>query len=812
MVTQITLGNAFQQNGRTIIGGSQSGFDIKSLVESLAKVKALPATELETANKTIDSQKKAFSELQTILSGFQTAANNLRNPPGVGNASQNVFSYRQATSSTNTGVAASTYATLSVQPGANLQTITIDSITRLASKSSQQSNTLTLADTTTASAVSASPAAGFFAAGTFTLNAVDGGADQSITLNAGDSLQSVVNKFNSVKSHTGIQADIINIGSGTYKIIFNGTKTGAANGFDLTNASTVISDPSGALSSLGFGAATAAQDALFSVGGVSITRANNSISDVLSGVTINLNSATPGGTSITTEVSADTSIVTNAVTSFADAYNKFRLFEAEQTQRNSDGSPKDTAILATDPTLRTIADQITAEVTRTIAGITGTDPARLADVGITFSDFAGDATNPATSNVMNVDTDALSSALSTNFSGVQSLFEYQLNADNTALSTFKRTNGLAISDFTLNIVRDYATSTTNTAVPASTYINVTAAFGVTAQTVTIDSITQLAQNTVQRSGLLTLANTNADSAVAASPTAGFFAAGTFTLHAIDGGADASITLNAGDSLETVRNAFNAVRTRTGITASIIDNANGTYNLAFTGTGIGAANGFDLTNVSTVTSDPSGALSAIGFSTTQTAQDAIFSVNGSSYTRATNTVSDVVSKLTFNLVSATPPATTITSVISNGTYTAGYTDADGNPQTINLDAALITATGGLTLKGRAGTVLDGLQLIFASTATNPSPINVTITQGIADRLYNAMENFINTTNGLVPQSVTVLTKKENDNNDQIAKINDQVVIYRDQITSKYSLLEAALSKANNLLTLLDAQQRARSSNG
>lgn len=812
MVTQITLGNAFQQNGRTIIGGSQTGFDVKSLVDSLAKIKAQPATDLETANKTIDSQKEAFASLRTILSSFQTAADGLRNPPGVGNASQNVFAYRTVNSSTNTGVAASTYASIAVQPGVSTQTITIDSITQLASTSSQQSNTLTLADTTTASAVSASPAAGFFAAGTVTLHSIDGSANQTITLTAGDSLQSVVNKFNSVTTHTGIQANIISIGSGTYKVIFSGTTTGASNGFDLTNVNTttVVSDPSGALSSLGFGLASVAQNALFSVDGVAVSRSSNSVSDILSGVTFTLSQATPALTTVTSVVSPDTSIVSNAVLALADAYNKFRLFESTQTQLGSDGAPKDTAVLAQDSTLRTVTTQITSEVTRIISGITGTNPARLADVGITFSDFAGDSTNPATSNIMNVDTDALKSALSTNFLGVQNLFQYNLTSDNTALSTFKRTNALGISDFTLNISRDSASTTTNTAVPASTYVNVTAQFGATTQTVTIDSITQIAQETIQRSGALTLANTTVASAVAGSPTAGFFAAGTFTLHALDGGVDQSVTLTAGDSLQDVVDAFNAVSTHTGISASIFDAGGGVYHVDFSGTDTGAAGAFDLTNASTLISDPSGALSTIGFSTTQTAQDAIFSVDGSSVTRASNTVSDVISNVTFNLVSATPPGTTITSSITSGAYTADYVDSDGNAQTIDLDPTLITATGGVQLSGQAGTVLEGLQLIFASSASNPSPINVTITQGIGDRLYNAIDSFIDSTDGLLTNAVEALTTKENNNNDQISKINDQVATYRDQITNQYSLLEAALTKANNLLALLDAQQKARSS--
>ena len=608
MVTSITLGNAFDQNGRIIVGGGQSGFDTKSLVDSLATAKRQPAVTLETANKTIDSQSAAFTTLKSTLGALQTAVDTLRNPPGVANSSQNVFSYRTASSSTNTGVAASNYVNVSVQPGANIQTLTVDSITRLAQQTKQQSGTLTLADTTTASAVSATGTAGLFAAGTFTLKSIDGSADQSITLNTGDSLQTVVNDFNNVSIHTGIQANIVNVGNGTYKIIFSGTTTGSAGAFDLSSNATVKTDPSGALAHLGFTTTQPAQDALFSVDGVSVTRSTNSVADLISGVTFNLVQPTPvttppaTATTITTVISPDTSIVSNAITSFADAYNKFRLFNATQTQLNSDGTPATTAVLAQDSTLRSVSSQISSEVTRLVAGITGSNPKGLADIGITLGDFAGDGTNPASSNIMSVNTDALTTALSTNFAGVQNLFQYNLSADNSALSTYARTNSLGISNFSLAIDR-----------------------------------------------------------------------------------------------------------------------------------------------------------------------------------------------------------------TAGTYVATYTDASGNTQTANLDGTPITATGGLSLAGQKGTVLEGLQLIFASTATNPSPIHVTITQGIGDRLYNALDSFLNTTNGTITSAVKNLTDKETKNKTAIAKIDADIVTYRDTITNTYAQLEAALSKANNLLQLLDSQQKARSQN-
>ena len=103
MVTQIQLGNIFQNNGRTVVGGSQSALDIEAIVNGLSEAKRQPAVVLETTNKKLDSQKTAYTELRSILARFQTAAKSLSNPPGVGNDASNIFKYRRPTLSTNNG-------------------------------------------------------------------------------------------------------------------------------------------------------------------------------------------------------------------------------------------------------------------------------------------------------------------------------------------------------------------------------------------------------------------------------------------------------------------------------------------------------------------------------------------------------------------------------------------------------------------------------------------------------------------------------------------------------------------------------------
>jgi flagellar hook-associated protein 2 len=604
MVTQIQLGRIFQSNGRTIVGGSQSALDTEAIVNALVEAKRQPAVVLETTNEKLGSQKTAFTELRAILARFQTAAKSLSNPPGVGNEASNIFKYRSATLTTNNGSAASNYMAVTVQPGVATQGFTINEVSQVARETKQSSNDFLVASATSGSVVTAAgaPQPGKFQAGTFSLRVLDGGPAAVVTLNNGDTLQAVANKFNDVKNRTGIQATVLKVADGipnsTYRMVFTATKTGLPTGFDLETAGTVTSDPDGVLSQVTFTTNQTAQNAKFKLDGVDIERETNAVSDAVTGVTFNVKQSTPPATTITLSITPDTEIARNAITEFADAYNEFRTFNSKQTQIGDDGLPLETALLSNNSALRSIVSSIASEITRVVGGITGGNPARLADVGINFDDFAGNADTPLTRNIITLDADKLTTALQSNFDGVQRLFEYQLASDNAALSTFKRTNALGVSQFTLTIDR----------------------------------------------------------------------------------------------------------------------------------------------------------------------------------------------------AAVPPV-----------YKATYTDSNNVVQTVDLDGS-VTSSDGLLLKGKDGTVLDGLELIFASTASTAT-INVTTTQGIGDRMFNALENILNDADGLLTNAETDLVNQKDRNVKEIEDIDAEIEIYRDDLIAQYSALESALAKANSLLQLLDAQMNA-----
>ncbi len=510
MVSQITLGSFSQQNGRTVLSGSSSGIDTEGLIKALTEAKRIPATKLEEKNKKLSAQQEALTTLQSLLKRFRTAVDTLRNPPGVQNASKNIFEYRTATSSL------SGYVDVKAQPGANLQTLSIDSIDFLAKETKQQTATNFLVPNANSSIVAANgdATAGQFSAGTFSLRVLDGGADASVTLAQNDSLQTVVNKFNAVKDRTGIQANLVKVASGTpnstYTITYTATKTGLTSAFDLANPTTVTSDPDGVLTQLGFTTTQPAQNAEFVIDGVAVQRESNVIDDLIDGLTFTLKqpfTLTP----VSISVVPDTEIATNAINAFADVFNELRLFSATQNLTGDDGLPLEESVLFGNSTLRTITTSITSIASSLVNGLAASSPSGLTDLGVNFDDFAGDGENPQTRNIIVINAEKLANALATNFEAVRNVFEFDFNSDNSNLVLFKRTNALNATGAILNIDR---TNGVYTADVGGTIYNLDAA------AVNATSITLKGQVGTPLEGLELVYGSTADSVVNLSFTQG----------------------------------------------------------------------------------------------------------------------------------------------------------------------------------------------------------------------------------------------------------------------------------------------------
>lgn len=570
MVSQVTLGTFFTNaDGKTVLGGAGgSGLDTQSLIKSLTDAKSLPITMSQDKITLNGKKSAALASFQGLLSTFQSASDALRNPPGVGNAADNVFKFTTASVTSSTSTAGSTYLSVTTTPGATNQSYTISDISSLATSASHTTAVIAVASAD-ASATLPSSGANRFTAGTVTVNG------QAVTLVAGDSLNTIAAKFNAVSDNTGITATVIQIDSTHYTMSFVASETGTDENFDLTAAvdpsgvfdnvglgtkatqnsgiftiadanTTIVSaapiggtanqfapgtitlygqsitlnegdtlntvaaafnaesadtgiaatvvtvaagqfrlqfsatrpgpshnfnvltatDPSNVLTGAGIAAATggtstavAATNAEFKINGIDIERQTNSVSDVVTGVTFNLLQETPALTNLTVSVQPDRTIAQNSIVNFVNAYNALKTFATEQTQLNDDGTYAETAILANNQTFLTIMADINANVNARVKGIASGSPSALADVGITFINQPAGGDTPAVDNVLNVNDGQLTTALATNFNGVAKLFGFSLTSNNPNLRLFSASNSLAVTSFTINADPDGDTFT-----------------------------------------------------------------------------------------------------------------------------------------------------------------------------------------------------------------------------------------------------------------------------------------------------------------------------------------------------------------
>ena len=449
MVSQIQLGSFFSFGGKTVSSGvGGSGIDTEALVKALTDAKAIPATQLQDKIDINDGKATALGEFKSLFGKLKDAVAILRNPPGVGNAADNAFKYRTATISSSTEVAGTDYLSATASPGAALQSYTVSEITSIAKARKQSTGNINIA-TANDAAVSATPAAGQFKAGTFTLNG------ESITLNAGESLNSVAAKFNSISDKTNISASIIKVGTGVYQLSFAATKTGTDTDFDFNNldpAGTLV-DATGVFTLVTVSNKQDAANAEFKFNGADIVRQSNTISDLVDGLSITLKKDMTAAplTEVDVSVEADQSIEKNSIINFVNLYNELKIFAAKQSELDDDGLYKDTAVLSDSSLLRNTMSSVGSILSSIVSGLGEDAPSRLADIGITFIDQEATTDSPLVRNLMSVDDTKLSTAIGNDADAVRKIFEFDFVTDNTALRIFSRTNALKATNFDLTI-------------------------------------------------------------------------------------------------------------------------------------------------------------------------------------------------------------------------------------------------------------------------------------------------------------------------------------------------------------------------
>lgn len=352
--------------------GIGSGLLTSELLEGLIEAERAPqVNRLDRDQEIIEARLSAFGEVSSALSDFNSSMKAL-NSVSAFNASQVSSGNESALTATAGSTAVAGSYSVNIQALAQQHTV--------ASQAYESVNE---------------------AVGTGTLNFrfgttdIDGlGVYQSFTANPDKQNRSVVidssnNTLAGIReavnaAKIGVQATIVDDGSG-YRLLFNTTDGGEDNSIELTATGTAgMADFNFNEISQSMSQTQAAQDAQFTVNGLSVTRNSNSVVGVIPGVTLSLKATTAGPTTLS--VSKDPAELMDKIQGVVDNYNALKgLTDALSSFDPEAGENGQGSLLTGDTGLRRIMNEVNSTL-RAIS--TDNDVRSLAEIGIRTDQFS----------------------------------------------------------------------------------------------------------------------------------------------------------------------------------------------------------------------------------------------------------------------------------------------------------------------------------------------------------------------------------------------------------------------------------------
>ncbi|MBL4681896.1 MAG: flagellar filament capping protein FliD [Pseudomonadales bacterium] len=207
-----------------------------------------------------------------------------------------------------------------------------------------------------------------------------------------------------------------------------------------------------------------AQSAELEVNGLTITRESNLVTEVINGVTLNLQTADPAKT-INLALKSDPDVIIEKVKAFVEAFNELKVISDQLTIFDLDTG--ESGLLLGDSTLRTINSRVRDVMNSIVTGITGAKFRTLSEVGI-FTDqnnsFLLNVDNALLSKSIEENPDAIVSLFATNRSATDPLIEVintgvnsvpgSYDVDITQLATQGSYNGATVAALATNVVID----------------------------------------------------------------------------------------------------------------------------------------------------------------------------------------------------------------------------------------------------------------------------------------------------------------------------------------------------------------------
>lgn len=332
--------------------GIGSGLDVKSIVSQLVAVESRPLTQLQSRGSTLNTKLSNWGTVKSQLAAVQDAAQKL-----MGLSGWNARTFKSGNEDTLTGTASE---------GAAAGAYQVEVIS-LAKAQSARSSTVDAGKTLGEGGLLIS------------IGQWDGGNFSSssdvipLDIAASDTMADIARKINGAGA--GVTASVVT-SNGQDQLMMRSASTGASMGFQIETygdaALNILSYPG---DGSGMTLNQAGSDAEVKIDGdMTVTSSTNTLSNVISGLTLDLKQT---GTT-TVDVTSDTSVVKKSVDDFVSAFNTAITNLSNATKY--DAGSKTAGPLQGDATavglLNTLKNMVMTN------GPTGTSFNRLSDVGL----------------------------------------------------------------------------------------------------------------------------------------------------------------------------------------------------------------------------------------------------------------------------------------------------------------------------------------------------------------------------------------------------------------------------------------------
>ncbi|WP_028454380.1 flagellar filament capping protein FliD [Chitinilyticum litopenaei] len=427
--------------------GLGSGLDVNGIIKQLMELESQPLTKLQARAKEAETKISAVGSLQSALSTFQARVLGLSSVSAYKTLKGSLGDSAIGTVSTASNAQAGSYS-LAVTQLAQSHKLKSQVFTgvnepvgtgKLTIQFGTHNDNGTTANT---------------ADDTFEVNGDKG----ALTLDIDSSNNTLVGLRDAINAKkAGVSATIVNDGSG-YRLLLSSTDSGKANSLRITvedddyNAGTnpggntdtsglsrFVYDPAGARN---MAQTQAAQNAEFQLDGIAISKASNTVTDVLQGVTLNLQKISAldsNSAPITTTLSVarDTSGVKTAVEEFVKSYNEFA--KVVDGLSYFDKETKTSGLLNGDYVIRSMQSTIRSTLNQGLGA--GSYYQSLGAVGVTYND----------KGQMTLDASKLQKALNERPDDVASLFAVNGVASDSRVSYVSSTAATQTGNYAINI-------------------------------------------------------------------------------------------------------------------------------------------------------------------------------------------------------------------------------------------------------------------------------------------------------------------------------------------------------------------------